>query len=50
MAEVIAYVEIASKEKNKHIVKNAEFDFIDIENSKTNKKYKIKIPQIIFCK
>jgi hypothetical protein len=50
VAEVIAYVEIASKERNKHIVKDTEFNFIDIENSKTNKKYRIKIPQIIFCK
>lgn len=50
VAEVVAYVEIASKEKGKHVVREAQTEYIDIENSKTNKKYKVKIPQIIFCK
>lgn len=50
VAEVVAYVEIASKEKNKHIVDESLHDYIDIKNSKTNKNFKVKIPQIIFCK
>lgn len=50
VAEVIGYVEIATQEKNRHIVKNSEFDVVDIQNRKTHKKYKVKVPQIIFCK
>lgn len=50
VAEIVAYVEIASNEKSRHIVKNDEHEFIDIKNSKTNKKFKIKVPQIVFCK
>lgn len=50
VAEVVGYVEIATQEKNKHIVKNDDFDVIAIGNSRTNKRYKIKVPQIIFCK
>lgn len=50
VAEVVAYVEIASKEKSKHIVDEHLHDFIDIKNSKTNKNFKVKIPQIIFCR
>lgn len=50
LAEVVAYVEIAATEKNRHIVKTEVHDFIDIKNSKTNKYFKIKIPQIVFCK
>lgn len=50
VAEVVAYVEIASTEKSRHIVKNDQHDFIDIINSKTSKKFKVKVPQIIFCK
>lgn len=50
VAEVVAYVEIASAEKSRHIVKRDCYDFIDIVNSKTRKTFKVKIPQIIFCK
>jgi Protein of unknown function (DUF3375) len=50
VAEIVAYVEIASNEKTRHIIKNDKHDFIDIKNSMTNKKFKVKIPQIIFCK
>lgn len=50
VAEIVAYVEIASSDKNRHIVREGEHDFIDIRNSKTNKNFKVKIPQIVFCK
>ena len=50
VAEVVAYVEIASKEKSKHIIDESLNDFIDIKNSKTNKNFKVKVPQIIFCR
>ncbi|HET7116628.1 MAG TPA: DUF3375 domain-containing protein [Hanamia sp.] len=50
VAEVVAYVEIASKEKNKHLVDESLHDIIDIRNSKTNKNFKVKVPQIIFCR
>jgi len=50
VAEVVAYVEIASKEKNKHIVDDTLQDTIEIRNSKTNKNFKIEVPQIIFCR
>lgn len=50
VAEIVAYLEIASNEKSRHIVRENEYDFIDIKNSKTNKKFKVKVPQIIFCK
>lgn len=50
VAEVVAYVEIASKERNRHLVDESLHDIIDIRNSKTNKNFKVKIPQIIFCR
>ena len=50
VAEIVAYVEIASNEKSRHIVKDDAHDFIDIVNSKTNKHFKVKVPQIVFCK
>ncbi|MCL5978212.1 MAG: DUF3375 domain-containing protein [Nitrospirae bacterium] len=50
VAEIVAYVEITLNEKSRHIVKNDAHDFIDIKNSKTNKKFKVKVPQIVFCK
>lgn len=49
VAEVVAYIEIATNEK-KHIIKEDSIEFIEIMNSKTAKKFKLKIPQIIFCK
>jgi hypothetical protein len=50
LTEVIAYIDIASKENNRHSIDEQKFDWIDIKNSKTNKSFQIKIPQIIFCK
>ncbi len=50
VAEVVAYVEIASKERNRHLVDESVHDIIDIRNSKTDKHFKVKIPQIIFCR
>ncbi len=50
VAEIVAYVEIASNEKSRHIVKNNAHDFICIKNASTNKNFKVKIPQIVFCK
>lgn len=50
VAEIVAYVEIASNDKNRHIVKDDVHDFIDIKNSKTDKNFRVKVPQIIFCK
>lgn len=50
VAEVVAYVEIASKERNKHIVDENLHDTIDIRNTKTNKNFRVKVPQIIFCR
>ncbi|MCF6154081.1 MAG: DUF3375 domain-containing protein [Candidatus Brocadia sp.] len=50
VAEVVAYVEIASKEKNKHTVNEALQEVIEIRNSKTNKNFKVRVPQIIFSR
>jgi hypothetical protein len=50
VAEIVAYVEIASTEKSRHLVTNDAYDLIDIKNSKTNKNFKVKVPQIVFCK
>lgn len=50
VAEVIAYVEIACKGRNRHIVDDTQQDAIKIRNSKTNKNFKMKVPQIIFCR
>jgi len=50
VAEIVAYVEIASNEKSRHIVKDDAYDLIDIKNTKTNKNFKVKVPQIVFCK
>lgn len=49
VAEVVAYIEIATNEK-KHIIKEENTEFIEIENSKADKRFKLKIPQIIFCR
>lgn len=48
VAEIVAYVEIASKEKSKHIIDESFHDLIEIKNSKTDKNFKVKVPQIIF--
>ncbi|MCU0442333.1 MAG: DUF3375 domain-containing protein [Bacteroidia bacterium] len=49
VAEVIAYVEIASKD-GKHIYNDEFEEEIIVENTKTNKSFKLKIPQIIYCR
>lgn len=50
VAEVVAYIEIASKERHKHLVDESQYDLIVIKNVKTDKDFKVKIPQIIFCR
>jgi hypothetical protein len=50
VAEVVAYMEIASKEKGRHLMDESLYDTIDIKNLKTNKNFKVKVPQIIFCR
>jgi translation elongation factor EF-1beta len=50
IAEMVAYMEIASQEKHKYIVDEEIRQTIDIQNIKTDKTFKIEIPQIIFCK
>lgn len=50
VAEVVAYIEIASKEKHKHLINESLSDIIDIENNRTNKYFKVKVPQITFCR
>jgi hypothetical protein len=46
----VAYVEIASKEQNKHIIDETLQDTIDVRNIKTDKTFRVKVPQIIFCR
>lgn len=48
VAEVVAYLDIAVKEGNRHVVSPDQYNEISIRNTKTNKSFKIKIPQIIF--
>ncbi|MCL2416440.1 MAG: DUF3375 domain-containing protein [Bacteroidales bacterium] len=50
IAEVVAYINIATKENTKHIIDKNNRQTIDIQNTKTNKSFKIEIPQIVFCK
>ena len=50
VAEIVAYVEIALNEKNRHIVKDDVYEFIEIQNFKTSKCYRVKVPYIVFCK
>jgi hypothetical protein len=50
VAEVVAYMEIASQDKRKHIIDEEMRQIIDIQNIKTNKIFKVEIPQIIFCR
>lgn len=50
VAEVVAYLDIAAKGGNHHIVSSDLYDEISIRNMKTNKSFKIKIPQITFCR
>ena len=50
LAEIVAYVDIATKEKTKHIIDEHSRQTIEIHNIKTDKSYIVEIPQIIFCK
>lgn len=50
VAEVVAYLDIAAKGGNHHVVSADQYDEISIRNAKTNKSFKIKIPQITFCR
>jgi hypothetical protein len=49
-AEIVAYINIATKEKTKHIIDEQNRQIIEIQNIKANKTFKVEIPQIIFCK
>jgi hypothetical protein len=49
-AELVAYIDIASKEKTKHIIDEQNRQVVEIQNTKANKTFKAEIPQIIFCK
>ena len=49
VAEIIGYVEIAAKDQN-HIYNDLIEEEILITNSKTEKNFRIKTPQIIYCR
>jgi len=49
VAEITAYIDIAEKEK-KHIIDGQNRQVVEIQNIKTNKTFKVEIPQVIFCK
>lgn len=46
---MVGYIEIAAK-NNKHICNEEQHEYIIIKNTKTNKTFKVKIPQIIFSR
>jgi hypothetical protein len=50
ITEVVAYMEIAAKEKNRHIIDEQNRVVISIKNTKNNKRFEVEIPQIIFGK
>jgi len=50
VAEIVAYIDIATKGKNKHIINEQIRQTIEVQNIKTNKFFKLEIPQVIFCK
>jgi hypothetical protein len=50
IAEIVTYIDIATKEKTKHIIDEQNRQIIDIKNIKTDKLFRLEIPQIIFCK
>jgi len=50
IAEIVAYIDIATKEKTKHIVDEENRQIIEIQNIKTKKSFKVEIPQIIFSR
>lgn len=50
VAEVVAYLDIASKNEKRHSVSADEQDEIRIRNSQTGQTFKVKIPKIIFSR
>ncbi|MEJ7646177.1 MAG: DUF3375 domain-containing protein [Chryseolinea sp.] len=50
VAEVVAYVDIASADKSRHIINAEAYDVIDVTNVASNKTFKVKVPHIIFCR
>lgn len=50
VAEVVAYLDIASKNEKRHSVSVDEQDEIRIHNSQTGQTFKVKIPKIIFSR
>lgn len=50
VAEVVAYLDLASKAGGRHQVSADQYDEICICNAKTDQSFKVKIPQIIFNK
>jgi hypothetical protein len=50
IAEIVTYIDIATKGKTKHIIDEQNRQIIDIQNTKTSKLFRLEIPQIIFCK
>lgn len=50
VAEVVAYLDIASKNEKRHSVSADEQDEIRIHNSQTGQTFKVKIPKIIFSR
>lgn len=50
VAEVVAYLDIASAERSKHIVDRDAFDIVEVSNVSTDKVFKLKVPRITFCK
>lgn len=50
VAEIVAYIDIASKNPKRHSVSDNEQEDILIRNSQTGQVFKVKIPKIIFNK
>lgn len=50
VAEVVAYLDIASKNEKRHSVSADEQDEILIHNSQTGQTFKVKTPKIIFSR
>lgn len=50
VAEVVAYLDIASKNEKRHSVSADEQEEIRIHNSQTGQTFKVKIPKIIFSR
>lgn len=48
LAEVVAYLDIASKNEKRHSVSACEEEEIQIHNAQTGQVFKVKIPKIIF--